>query len=184
MKRIGFISIALLASTFAACADEETKNTERTDVDTSFLTRCTGEEFQSSPFAGSGYNPEQGLLKAPQDSYIAHTTVIYLRPGQDELFGQLMGPISEQLANQEGLVAISLGAAPECGIARTMAVWENEAAMYDFVASDAHTQAMIKFTEVAQGGAVTHWNITADELPTMSWDTAFAKIAEADPLAY
>jgi hypothetical protein len=166
-----FTISAISALTLAACAADDASQ-DRND-----LQSCVEDDFQAAPLAGRGYDPEQGLVGPVQDSYVASTTLILLNPDEVERFGELVGPISADLQTREGLIALSLGQSQKCGTARTLAVWASEQAMSDFVLGDAHVAAMSEFSVVGLNGAVTHWEVAADEVP-MSWDLARSKIAE------
>lgn len=165
-------TIFALSATLAACADDGG------DQDQNDLQSCVEDDFQAQPLAGRGYDPEQGLVGPPQDSYIASTTLILLNPDKVARFDELVGPIAVDLQTREGLLALSFGQSQKCGTARTLALWASEQAMTDFVLGDAHIAAMSEFSVVGLNGAVTHWEVTADEVP-MSWDQARNKIAEA-----
>jgi quinol monooxygenase YgiN len=176
MPRIFTITIiSALSCTLLACGD-----TDETPAGNDLQT-CAEDDFESSPLAGAGYNPETGLVGPAQDKYIAHTTFIILDPDQMQRFGQLMGPVLADLETREGLVAYSLGLSQKCGIGRTVGIWESEQAMAAFVVSDAHLAAVAEAPVVALNGAFTHWDITPDEVP-ISWDTAREKIAKSPAL--
>lgn len=164
-------TIFALSATLAACADDGGSQ------DQNDLQSCVEDDFQAQPLAGRGYDPEQGLVGPLQDSYIASTTLILLNPDEGARFQELIGPLTADLQAREGLIALSLGGSQKCGTARTLAVWTSEQAMSDFVLGDAHVAAMAEFSVVGLNGAVTHWEVAADEIP-MSWDQARSKIAE------
>ncbi|MET0385128.1 MAG: hypothetical protein ABW321_04175 [Polyangiales bacterium] len=111
-------------------------------------------------------------LQVPPGRYVVSTTYLQLR--QDDAgrarFGELMVPIMAELASRPGLVGVSLSTSRSCGTARTLSVWEDDAAMLGFVTSEAHLAAMGAVTEVSRGGSlVTHWE--GDET-TVSWQSA------------
>lgn len=164
-------TIFALSATLAACADDGSQ-------DQNDLQSCVEDDFQAQPLAGRGYDPAQGLVGPLQDTYIASTTLILQNPDEVARFEELVGPIAVDLQAREGLLALSFGQSQKCGTARTLALWASEQAMTDFVLGDAHVAAMAEFSVVGLNGAVTHWEVTADEVP-MSWDQARDKIAEA-----
>lgn len=175
MFRFGTLfMISMLSASLVACTDDGDKAGND-------LQSCVEDDFQASPLAGAGYNPEQGLVGPQQDTYIASTTFIILDPDQTARFNELAGAIAADLQTREGLIAVSLGGSQKCGIARTMAVWASEEAMGAFVIGEAHAAAMAETSVVGLNGAVTHWEVAADEIP-MSWDLARSKIAETDAL--
>lgn len=166
--------ISALSASLVACTDDGGQ--EEND-----LQSCVEDDFQSEPLAGAGYNPEQGLVGPQQDTYIASTTFLILKPDQGARFQELVGPIGADLQTREGLIAVAFGQSQKCGTVRTMAVWASEQAMGDFVLGDAHLAAMAEASVVGENGAVTHWEVAADEIP-MSWDLARSKIAEVGAL--
>lgn len=163
-------ALSTLSATLAACAGDGGE--DRND-----LQSCVEDDFLAQPLAGRGYDPEQGLTGPLQDAYIASTTLILVKPDGGARFGELAGAIVADLQTRDGLIAVSLGQSEKCGTARTLAVWASQQAMSDFVLGDAHVAAMAEFSVVGSNGAVTHWEVTADEIP-MSWDLARSKIAE------
>jgi len=166
--------ISALSTSLVACTDDggQAKND---------LQSCVEDDFQAEPLAGAGYNPEQGLVGPQQDTYIASTTFLILKPDQGARFQELAGAIGVDLQTREGLIAVAFGQSEKCGTVRTMAVWASEQAMGDFVLGDAHLAAMGEASVVGENGAVTHWEVAADEIP-MSWDLARSKIAEVEAL--
>lgn len=153
-------------------------------IDVDALYDCVDPDFTViQPLSGPGIDPATGELLAPlQDGYVLHTTQILVKPEKLEEFLALNVPIFEQLMQTEGLLGFALAQEPNCGFSRTMGVWESEAAMFAFVASGAHAQAMAKTTEVSITGRTTAWSVTADELP-LTWELAFAAIADVEPSA-
>ena len=166
--------ISALSTSLVACTDDGGQ--EKND-----LQSCVEDDFQAEPLAGAGYNPEQGLVGPQQDTYIASTTFLILKPDKVARFQELAGAIGADLQTREGLIAVAFGQSEKCGTVRTMAVWASEQAMGDFVLGDAHLAAMAEASVVGENGAVTHWEVAADEIP-MSWDLARSKIAEVEAL--
>ncbi|GAB4568408.1 MAG: hypothetical protein Tsb0020_21830 [Haliangiales bacterium] len=145
------------------------------------LQSCAEDDFRAAPLMGAGYNPESGFTGPVQESYIAHTTFLILRPEAGERFNQLTGPIIADLETREGLIAYSLGSSEQCGTVRTMGIWASQEAMYDFVLGPAHSAAMAESAVVGENGATTSWEVLPDEIP-MSWDLARRKIGETTAL--
>ena len=171
------ITISALSTMLIACGGSD-EDKDQTGND---LQSCVEDDFMSQPLAGSGYNPEQGLLEPRQETYVASTTFLILNPEQGQRFQELVGPIMGDLQTREGLVAMSLGNSQKCGTVRTMTLWKSQEAMMDFVFSPAHTAAMAEANIVGLNGATTSWEVAADEVP-MSWELARTKIAEVDAL--
>jgi quinol monooxygenase YgiN len=183
MKRILLPCLALLS--LSACGDEEVPpaviQEPREDPRVDPLADCTRDrmeaDLQASPLAGSAVR-EDGTL-AP-GRYIVSSTYLKLRPEPQALarFQELMGPISQSLRAQEGLVALRLASSERCGTARTLSVWKDEAAMYVFVTGSAHQAAVTSVREVSRGGSiVTHWE---DDERGASWEQAALRLA-VDP---
>jgi quinol monooxygenase YgiN len=154
------------------------------DIDIDALYDCVESDLQViQPLSGPGIDPMTGTLVPPmQDTYVLHTTQILVKPDKLEDFLGLNVPIFEQLGQTEGLVGFAIAMEPNCGFSRTMGVWESEAAMYGFVTSGAHLQAMAQTTEVSITGRTTSWTVSVDEMP-LTWDMAIAAVAEVEPSA-
>lgn len=142
---------------------------------------CVEDDLDVSEFAGPGYDAAQGgLLEPLQDKYIASTTVLALRPETAEEFRATVGAMIPVLTQNPGLVGFSTGSSAKCGTARTMAVWRDQTAMMNFVASDEHVAGMQRTQEFSTTGTVTSWEVTRAELP-LAWDTAIARATAATP---
>lgn len=166
----------------SSTGDEPTSGTSGTGLDPSQLYNCKEEMFGASPFAGPLWDAGKGGIQgALQGDYVLHTTQIYIRPEQAEMFGALAQAVSEEAAKTEGLIAFSAGSDMGCGVARTMGIWASEEAMYKLVMSEAHSQAMAATLDVSYTGRVTHWTATAAEANAYTWDVARAKIADVAP---
>src|SRR5262245_33190350 len=81
----------------------------------------------AGPLDGPGV-PEDGTLAALPAGKKYAISSTYLRQKRDETaqkrFQGLMGPISLQLSNQPGLVAMQLTFSEKCHTARTLTVWQ------------------------------------------------------------
>ncbi len=143
---------------------------------------CDEQAFSASPLAGPGFDGEGGGIQGPlADSYVLHTTQIYLRPeGAATFFDMTVAILDDAVANP-GLIAFSVGTDDVCGVARTMGIWASEEAMYAFVTRKPHLDAMAVTTELTFTGRVTHWTATADEANAYTWDVARAKISDVEP---
>lgn len=154
-------------------------------ADYSALYACEEVQFgEAKPLSGPGYDPMTGFVGTPQSSYVVHATQIYLRPEHYDEFYGLAGKVVAQLASTEGLVAFTIGSDDACGVARTMGVWSSEEALYAFVGSGAHAEAMAKTSALTFTGRTTHWDATPEDVEALTWDVARAKLEDVDPLGY
>lgn len=141
---------------------------------------CVDADFTVDlPLAGPGWDPEAGLVD-PQAQYVVSTTQALPFPDQLEAFGALAGAAGMAAAMTPGFVAASFATEPNCGFARTITVWRDEASMYAFVTGDAHAAAMAASDEVLASGRTTHFTISAEQMP-YEWDAALAEIAAVEP---
>lgn len=141
----------------------------------------TGAFAISKPLVGPGFDPARGgVLGALQPTYVVHTTQLFLDPERIAEFQAIADPVSVQLDQTEGLLAYSYAGDQGCGEASTLAIWESEAAMYRFVSSGAHAQAMARADEVGLAGRVAHWTVTGAEANAIDWEVARARIREAE----
>jgi heme-degrading monooxygenase HmoA len=137
------------------------------------------------PLTGPGVDPSTGTLLPRDEPFIVATTYLALKsePDAQEKFMQVLGPINEDLASRDGLIAVGLGGSNECGTARTLTVWRDEAAMNDFVFSAAHVVAIGAVALVSRGGSVTmSW--AESDVGRVSWDQAAARLANHQGKVY
>lgn len=130
-------------------------------------------DFQAAPLAGPAVRDGQ---LTPGD-YVISSTYLQLRqePAAQARFGELMQGIMADIAARPGLLAVSLGSAPSCGVARTLSIWRDDVAMLEFVSSPAHTAAMSSVTQVSRGGSiVTHWS---GDATSATWQSAAEYLA-------
>lgn len=83
------------------------------------------------------------------------------------------------LFSNPGMVAVQLADSQSCATARTFTVWTDEAAMMDFVTSDAHMASVGAFAGINRGGStVVSWGdaLVAD----ITWDEALSRLSEVD----
>ncbi len=184
--------LLIVACALPACSDDDPANagaggqggSETPDLDA--LYACRDVSFQVfRPLASEHFDPAQGglLSAAPQASYIVHSTQIFVKEDKMPDFLQTNATVTAQLDQTEGMIAYSLAGDAGCGDLRTLGIWASEQAMYAFVGSGAHAQAMTQVNELALTGRVTHWTATAEEVNALDWPTAMDKIADVDPLA-
>jgi heme-degrading monooxygenase HmoA len=87
--------------------------------------------------------------------------------------------IQAQLEQQPGLVAFTLASSDPCGSGRTLAVWQSEDQMYDFVTSPAHLAAMNDVKQLLLPTyAVTHWSARSAE--QITWAEAARQLSRVD----
>jgi quinol monooxygenase YgiN len=135
-------------------------------------------DMNASPLAGSAV---RGGALEPGD-YLLSSTYLQLKPEKLDRFQELLAPIETDLGSRDGLVALSLGGSPACGTARTLAVWRDDAAMFAFVAGEAHSAAVRAIGELSRGGSVvTHW--TGDQT-SATWEVAAGHLAADDGPSY
>jgi heme-degrading monooxygenase HmoA len=175
--------VALSAFALPACSEDAGEPSPEPEARPAALT-CADDDLQSArPFGGAGYDASQGgLLQPAQDSYLASTTLLALKPDEaaQQRFTELMGPIFQALATQDGLIGFELATSQKCGYGRTITVWRDEEALMGFVMSDPHVAAMSEATSISFSAAVASWEITAPEIP-ISWEVARAKADAAKP---
>ena len=71
---------------------------------------------------------------------------------------------------------MSLATSASCGTGRTLAVWRDEAAMLEFVASTAHIEAMTSVSEISTGHSIAiHW--TTSDPSSITWEDAASRLA-------
>ncbi len=149
------------------------------DVD--MLYACEEPQFMPlSPLVGPGLDPKAGWLEPLQDSYIAHSTQILVRPEQLDAFFEASAAVQTQLEATPGLVAVAFGMDPTCGYIRTLGIWRSEQDMYAFLGSGAHAQAMARTLELSVTGKTVSWSISAADGPP-SWESAFAELPAGEP---
>jgi heme-degrading monooxygenase HmoA len=176
----------LLALSLTACADDDDpKPAEQT---TDPLAGCKSDVIEAdfAPFGppqGPVVDPQTQKITPPAGAVVA-TTYLALKPGDAVMgrFGGLVGAIQQDLGTRAGLLAISTSQSATCGVARTLTVWESEAAMMDFVMSESHIAAIQAVGEVSRGGSVTMtWSHTGGEV---TWAGVAARLKDHDGPVY
>lgn len=165
-----------LVLVLAGCAGDDSEPTERAPGKQEF-SLCTKGELESDlatglELSGPGVNPSTGSI-LPGDYHVA-TTYFALQPGKADVALDLSGPVIESLFEMPGFVAVTTGASTSCNTLRTLTVWENEAAMFAFVASPAHARAMTQTSTLSRGTSNTvAWDGSAD---SVSWQEAARRL--------
>lgn len=139
----------------------------------------------SAPMSGRAVGADGALAPPPAGTkYVLSSTYLRLQKGERvaKRFRELMAPINAALATHDGLMAIQFAFSEKCTVARTLSVWRDEAAMYKFVGTQAHSAAVSEVSDVSRGGSVvTHWLGTEAEA---TWDVARARLGADDGPQY
>lgn len=177
------IRSSVLGLLLATACDEVDEDANEEGPTQEELFACdTGGFMISKPLVGPGFDPAQGgVLGELQPTYVVHTTQLFLDPERIAEFQAIADPVSVQLDQTEGLLAYSYAGDEGCGEASTLAIWASDAAMYRFVGSGAHAEAMGRANDVGLAGRVMHWTVTGTEANAIDWEVARAKIREAEP---
>ena len=193
MKRLSIMTALLVLA--AACGDEASDGAGGGGTDGTgtgggggeavdpyaHLYSCDDAAFsEARPLSGPGYDPMTGFTGTPKATYVVSATQIYVRPEEQNEFFSQVGKVVGQLAETPGLVAYALGSDATCGDSRTIAVWESEDALYEFVGSGAHVAAMQLAPDLSFTGRTTHWDATSEEIGALTWDKAHEKLAEIE----
>jgi len=132
-------------------------------------------DLESEYIAGSAVDLSAGELQVEEGrEYIVSSTYGIPKRGADgeyltPRYQMLMGAIVQKLQTQPGLLALQVSSSESCGSGRTLAVWESEELMYDFVTTGPHLEAMSSAEELLQPGyAVTHWTASSPDQMTLT----------------
>ena len=120
------------------------------------------------------------------EGVLVATTYLRLKAGSQERFGDLVGPVFQELGMRmqtgQGLLAMTAAASDSCGVARTLTVWKDEASMMSFVLGPAHARAMQGTGDVSRGGSVTTtWRHEGGEV---TWQRAATALKSHDGPVY
>lgn len=127
---------------------------------------------EDTPLVGPGVDQETGELA--EGTYFIATTYLAMKPDVLDHVMELAGPTINTLVASDGFVAMSTAKSESCLSLRTLTVWQSEEAMYEFVASEAHSAAMGEMSALNRGTSGTiSWQGTAADA---SWDVAIAKL--------
>lgn len=176
-------AITLFAAGCASDSDATTPDVQESKNELRCVADVIEPDLDIGPMAGSAVDEETGLykLKDGQEVVVSSTYGIPKRAaeggGLPPGYQDLMGRIIQQLQGQPGLLALQLGNSPSCNSGRTLAVWESEELMYNFVMSAPHLEAMSTANERLEPGyAVTHW--TARKQGDISLEAASEHLAD------
>jgi hypothetical protein len=131
-------------------------------------------------FSGPGYDPAIGIIGAPQETYVVSTSVLYWWEEATTDLYQNGAKIIAQMDASPGMVAFAAGTDDTCRAARQFSVWRSEEDLYAFVLSGAHGEVIGKSEAISSTARTIHWTITADELATLTWDLARAKLEDVE----
>ena len=177
-------TFSFAVGTLSAC-HSNSESDPATDSGLNPLFACVDQDFMvGKPLESELFQPAAGGLVAPtQESYIVHTTQVFVPPESVGDFFDYLGPIVAQLESTPGLIAYSVSSDAGCGDYRTMGIWESEEAMYKFVASGAHAEVLTVTDTLTEAGRVVHWKADVEEVNALTWDVAKAKIAGVPELS-
>jgi heme-degrading monooxygenase HmoA len=186
MHSITRAALACLPALVLACGATGATNTTAPQAAVAPGARCTRTALEADieygmPLTGPGVDPATGKLVAPPPAgYVASTTYLALKSdaASNARFQELVGPVISDLQHQPGLRALQVSNSKECTTARTLTVWQDEAAMLAFVSGSAHAAASAGIAEISRGGsAVVHWH--AMTLDQASWSYAAERLSTA-----
>ena len=151
----------------AACGAQEPADTDVEDP-------CRATELEPDFVVANEENGPGTWEDIPRDAIVA-ATYLRLNPDNLDVFDDASaGVFGDLLSGRNGLLHLATASSQECGIARTLTVWESEAAMMSFVVGEAHLAAIEQVSAISRGGSITDsWE--ASELPAVD----FASVAAA-----
>lgn len=144
-----------------------------------------GEDGVPAPpmWIGPGVDPQTGELRlTPERSYVLSATYLALEPSDDAMaeFLSVQPALDMALRGNPGVVALQLSFSPQCMVARTFTVWEDEASMVAFVVSEAHLQAIEMFPRISRGGStLASWSV--QDATTVQLATAMERLSASEP---
>jgi quinol monooxygenase YgiN len=121
---------------------------------------CTRSALEPD-LGGAGWRGA-GLVNGaiPPGNYVISSTYIAMKPTAEAQAGfqEVWTPLEKSLDATDGLIAYQTFGSTQCATARTIAVWRDQMAMFQFVGSPQHTAAIQKSATISRGGgATTHW---------------------------
>lgn len=136
------------------------------------------DDFESSPWLGP--DTENGELNPLAGTSIVATTFALITPGAEDDFNVCVGAITEQIMMSAGVRAIRFGSSAECGVGRTITLWEDLPSMMDFAFSGAHVDAIGNASSVTLPGSATT-QYTGDSQEDVTWEAAAEQLASIPP---
>ncbi len=187
------LSVCLLLSLMAvACGEEDPASDPPVDPRAEPMpelypscknTRVEPDAIYEQPAMGPAVNPNTGAIEPPAGAIVS-ITYLALKPSDAAAmrFGQLVGGISQQLGVSQGLLAVHTSYSPSCNTARTLTVWQDQAAMMAFVTSAPHMEAIAATAQVSRGSSITQsWPHTGG---AVTWSEAVARLETHRGMVY
>jgi hypothetical protein len=140
------------------------------------LAACDEADLQLSPFMGPAFDQNSVLVAPLPQPYLVATTVGWHNLKDREALEGETTPVVMDVFNHEGLLGAAFAWSDDCGSARTITLWRDDAARMKFVFGEAHGAAIQRGLKYTRGWETTNWSETAAEPP--SWDTVRARLAE------
>lgn len=164
-------SIAILGCVLASCGAMPSASDagQTIAIDES---KCTRELLEADGLESSV------TMKLDAGRYVVSSTYLRIKPTKEAgaLFQDVNGGIGDVLKANTGLIQAVTRVSAACNTARTLSVWRDEAAMFQFVGSQAHSRAISEVSNISRGGSiVTNWT---DDGSGFNWATAVMKIKE------
>jgi hypothetical protein len=184
------IAIVLCAASLGACDTRDpvqAPTAESTETQTrAVLYDCDELAFvEARPLQGRGFDRSRGgLLAEPRPSYVVFASQAYPNPARRDLFRAFLGAIVAQFDASRGALALAIGTDEGCGVGRTLSIWEDESALFEFATSGAHADAMSRGNEYFESFKTTHWTASADELGSLDWANARQALEAVTPVWY
>lgn len=131
------------------------------------------------PFEGPGFDSDRGVtLKGVGDTVIVGLTTASVKDGDDHnLFHERADAVFESLDKQEGFIAYSARQTLDGSRVWTMTAWRDEDALWAFVASPVHTNAINDAYDTMNSSTFATIEVPTKDLP-LSWDKALELLAK------
>ena len=162
------LALAAALALTVACDDGDAKTVEPgPEPEPEMISQplCEETDFGGTGWSGSA-TVDGALALDAEATYRVSTTVLFLKDGDTpfEKFNQVLGPILGALGENDGLLAYQFGGSTRCGAQRTITIWRDAEAMYRFVGSPAHVDAMALTAEIGRDARVESWESAGSEV--------------------
>lgn len=141
------LSLAMTTVLFVGCGSDTTDD------------GCSATALEADSVIVIGVGSAMGPASWPQLPPTAVVAQTYLRlqstAESRTTFDELNNAIIPELTAAPGLMGVSIRSSAACNTARTLTVWQDEAAMMGFVAGPAHSNAIASVGSVSRGGSIT-----------------------------
>ncbi len=191
MKKLSMWSVVLVCASGAGCFENDDQGllrpaepvaAEEQGPSHAELYGCEELAFGDvMPLSGPGLGPEGELVGEVQEQYVVAATSVYWKEDKTDLFYEWGAKVMQQLATTEGLVGYALGTDEVCRVGRSISIWRSEEALYSFVFSGAHMQAIDEIEVLSWTGKQRNWMMTAEEIASVDWDLQREKLAAVEP---